>query len=138
MSRPRTSAPKTDKEIHYLGKDLILWATEETKEKRTAFSFWYALKHGMVRKQWKALLKLDIFRPYYETARSSLARKLHNDELEKGLTHRYLRLYDREIADEEDEKARYDAEVKKQSEPEKHFYFYDRDPTKRDGNTDPT
>jgi len=110
--RPRVQLPPDEKVVE-LGKDLVQWAAEETDDKRTAFSFWYALKHNLIREEWKALLKLDLFRPYYEKARASLAKKLHNDELEKGLTHRYLRLYDREIADEEDEKARFDADLKK-------------------------
>lgn len=115
---PRTTAPPKEKIIE-LGKDLVQWATEETDDIRTSFSFWYSLKHGIIYTQWKRLKTFEEFRPYYEQARSALARKLHKQELEKGLAHRYVRMYDRELADEEDDKAKYDAELRKDTEKEK-------------------
>ena len=100
-------------EVIQLGEDLVAWATEETEEKRTAWSFWYALKHGMIQSHWKSLKKLPEFRPYYEIARSALASKIHNDTLEKGMAHRYIRLYDRDLAANEDEDAIFNNDLKK-------------------------
>lgn len=111
VGAPRTTCPSKEECIE-LGKDLVEWATEETKEIRTAFCFWYGLKHGILFKTWKLMKQKDEFRPYYERARAALAQKMHVQELEKGMSHRYIRMYDRDLTENEDEKVKYDAEVK--------------------------
>lgn len=113
--RPRYTSPSPE-EVIKLGEDLVQWATEPTSEKRTAWSFWYCLKHGMIQTQFKALKNLEEFKPYYEIARSAMAQKIHNEELEKGMAHRYVRMYDRELAEEEDQTKRDDADIKRMSD----------------------
>lgn len=107
---PRTTSPSKEEAIE-LGKDLVQWATEPTEEKRTSFQFWYCLKHFMIREQFKALKQLPEFRPYYELARAAMSQKLHSDELEKGMAHRYARMYDLDLAESEDEELRYKSEL---------------------------
>jgi len=114
--RPRYIEPKSKEECEKLGEELLLWATEPTEEKRTSLGFWYSLEKGILRQDWKALIKREEFRPYYESAQLALARKLHNDELEKGMAQRYLRLFDRDLVEEENEQAKYDADLKKSEE----------------------
>lgn len=109
---PRITTPPVEECIK-LGKDLVQWATEETDDIRTSFSFWYALKHGIIYEHWKLLKQKEEFRPYYEIARAALACKLHKQQLEKGLSHRYIGMYDRELSDHEKEIADQDAERKK-------------------------
>lgn len=109
--RPRTASFESEEMIK-LGKDLVEWATEETKDIRTSFCFWYGLKHGILLKTWKLMKQREDFRPYYERARAALAKKLHTQELEKGMSHRYIRMYDQELSENEDEKVKYDAEAK--------------------------
>lgn len=116
--RPRDVTPPDD-ELHRLGDDLVKWATEPTEEKRTAFQFWYALRHGMILKQWKLLKQHPVFSPYYEKARAALSQKLHNDELEKGMAHRYARMYDQELAQEENEEVLFKEKAKKGEEEQK-------------------
>ena len=99
--QPRTTTPEKKKVIE-LGKDLVRWASEETEELRTSWAFWYAIEHSMIESHWKALKKLPEFRPYYEIARAYLSQKIHSQQLEKGMCHRYIRLYDRELAGLED------------------------------------
>ncbi|MDC7243636.1 MAG: hypothetical protein PQJ44_06845 [Sphaerochaetaceae bacterium] len=116
MVRPRKSTPQKDEEIIALGEDLVKWATEETEEKRTSFVFWYSLKHMMLREHWKNLKKIELFRPYYEQARAALANKIHKNELEKGMAHRYIRMYDLDVTEQEDKDADREAERKKATE----------------------
>ncbi len=110
---PRITTPPKEECIK-LGQDLVQWATEETSEIRTSFSFWYALKHSIIYEHWKLLKQKDEFRPYYEKARAALASKLHKQQLEKGLAHRYIRLYDRELSDAEDQDKIFDSNLKKE------------------------
>jgi hypothetical protein len=112
--RPRTSSPSPEECIE-LGKDLVEWVTEETTEKRLLFSQWWSLKQGMLKKEWKALKEIPQFLPYYEQAQSALALKAIDGTMEKSFGHRYIRLYDRELIEEENNQARFDAELKKMS-----------------------
>lgn len=116
MGRDRKLVPETDAEIIALGEELLEWAStpEDAANgiKKTTWSFWYAIEKDMVLKEWKALLKMDIFRPYYEKARAYLARNLHNNSLEKGLAHRYIRYYDLFLAENEDEDKANDIALK--------------------------
>ena len=84
----------------------------------------------MTRDVFKALVKREEFRPYYESARAALLHKLHSEELEKGITQRYLRLYDRDLSDLEDDQVRLKAELAKESLDGNQVYLVQRDPTK--------
>lgn len=109
---PRTVSPPPE-EVIKLGEDLLKWMSEKTNEKRTVWALWYT-SHWLLEKDWKNLKQRPEFVPYYERARALMANKLHNDVLEKGIAHRYLRLYDRELCAHEDEDKRYEYELKKQ------------------------
>lgn len=111
VGAPRTTCPSIEECVE-LGKDLVKWATEETKELRTAFCFWYSLKHGFLRSDWKLMKQKKEFRPYYEQARAALAKKMHTQELEKGMSHRYIRMYDRDLEEDENEQKKFDASLK--------------------------
>ncbi len=112
---PRITTPPKEECIE-LGKDLVKWATEETNEIRTSFSFWYALKHSIIYEEWKLLKQKKEFRPYYEKARAALASKLHKQQLEKGLSHRYIGMYDRELTEHENDQAKFNASLKKEEQ----------------------
>jgi len=126
MVRPRMDYP-TELEVPALGEDLVKWATEPTdptEPPRTAWSFWYALVHGMQEKHWKALKKYEEFRPYYEIARAALAQKTHSNVLEKGMAHRYVGLYERDLYHFEDEKADKDAIRKENVAPKENNFTF--------------
>ncbi len=111
--RPRTSSPPPE-ECVKLGKELVKWATEETKEWRCLFQQWYSLEKGIRRKDWKNLILAPEFSPYYEKAQAALAKKAVDGTIEKSFGHRYIRLYDKALIDEENEQAKHDANLKKE------------------------
>lgn len=119
---PRIVTPPKEECIK-LGEDLVQWATEETDDIRTSFSFWYSLKHSIIYEEWKLLKIKPEFKPYYEKARAALASKLHKQQLEKGLSHRYIGMYDRELAEHEKEIADEDATRKKSIEGAKQSIY---------------
>lgn len=100
--RPRTVSPSPEECIK-LGEDLLKWATEPTKEWRCLFQQWYSLKMGIRRKDWKTLIQSPEFLPYYEMAQASLAVKCVNGTMKDGFGQRYIRLYDRDLKEEENE-----------------------------------
>lgn len=104
IGRPRTQIPEKE-EVVELGKDLVKWASEPSELPRTLWSSWYAAKHWFIKKQWEALKVLPEFKCYYEVARALMAQKLHAGVIEKGLAHRYLGYYDRDVYDYEDKEA---------------------------------
>ncbi len=112
--RPRTTSPSPEECIE-LGKDLVKWATEKTKEKRLLLSQWWSLKHHMLRDEWKALKHIPEFLPYYHEAQVAMAIKTIDGTMEKSFGHRYIRLYDRELVEEENNQMRWEAELKKMS-----------------------
>src|ERR1700690_3481836 len=99
--RPRTSIPEKE-ELIELGEDLLDWASEKKKgELRCRWSEWYAKKHFFIRKQWKRMLDTEEFRPYYEAAQPYLAEKWIDGTINQSIAHRYLRIYDPELKEEE-------------------------------------
>jgi hypothetical protein len=100
--RPRTSIPEKE-ELIELGKDLLAWASEKKKgELRCRWCEWYACKHFFIRKQWKRMLDTEEFRPYYESAQAYLAEKWIDGTINQSIAHRYLRIYDPELRENED------------------------------------
>lgn len=112
---PRTVSPPPEECIR-LGEDLVKWATESTKEWRCLFQQWYSLKQGILRREWKLLIQIEEFRPYYEKAQAALAVKCVNGTMKDGFGLRYIRLYDRDLVEEENEKAKMDAEIRRQDQ----------------------
>lgn len=119
--RPRYTTPPKEECIR-LGKDLLEWAQVEDKEDpRTRFTQWYCLKHSLLKNEWKALILLPEFVPYYQKARVYLARRCLDGTLEKSFGHRYIRLYDKDLADEEDDLVHLKREVSRKAERESLF-----------------
>ena len=110
--RPRTSSFEKEEMIN-LGKELVQWVTEETDEFRFLFSQFYSIKMGILRKDWKAMVQAPEFLPYYEQAQAALALKCLNETVKEGFGHRYLRLYDRELVEEENEQKKFESELRK-------------------------
>ncbi len=103
--RPRESIPEK-KELIKLGEDLLAWATEKKKgELRCRWCQWYAIKHFLIRAQWKRMLDTPEFRPYYEAAQAHLAQRYVDGSVNQSIAHRYLRIYDPELKDEENKDA---------------------------------
>lgn len=115
VGRPRTSSPSPE-ECIALGKELVNWLTEPTTEPRLIFQQWYSIKKKILRKEWKTLIQSPEFLPYYEQAQSILAIKCLNGKIKEGFAHRYLRLYDRDLIECEDEHAKFKASLSREGE----------------------
>ncbi len=111
VGKPRTVSPPSNDCVE-LGEDLVKWATEETKEWRCLFQQWYSMKKGILRKDWKALIQVPEFLPYYEKAQSALAVKCQI-LMKEGFGQRYLRLYDRNLVEEENENKKFELQIQK-------------------------
>jgi hypothetical protein len=107
--RPRTSIPQKD-ELIELGKDLVEWAFSQQKNGpiRVRFCDWYT-DRGFVRKQWETFRTLPEFIWYYEKARSLMSLRYVDGTVNQSIAHRYLRMYDPELRDEENADADLEA-----------------------------
>ncbi len=112
--RKRTSTPSPEECIE-LGEELLKWATEPTEEFRFRFAQWYSVKKHILRKDWKNLIKSPEFSPYYEEVQSIFADRCLDGTVKEGFGQRYLRLYDRDLIEEENEQAKFDAQLKKET-----------------------
>ncbi len=110
--RPRECIPEKEEMIQ-LGEDLVKWASEKKKgELRCRWCEWYACKHFFIRKQWKRMLDTPEFRPYYEAAQPYLAEKWIDGTINQSIAHRYLRIYDPELKEHENEDSDVECERK--------------------------
>jgi len=109
---PRTTSPPKE-EVIELGKKLVKWATEESKELRCRFCEWYTLEEiGMIKKEWKALVQLPEFRLYYERARAALGRRYLDGTINPSVGHRVMWHYVPESAEQEKEKIDHQEEAR--------------------------
>lgn len=111
--RPRSAIPEKE-ELIELGKELVKWASEEQKKGepiRVRFCDWYTAK-GFIRKQWEHMREKPEFQWYYELARSLMAIRYIDGTVNQSIAHRYLRMYDPELRDEENKDAN-DNELRK-------------------------
>lgn len=115
MARPRTSVPEHD-ELVELGKDLVEWATEKTKELRCRYCQWYSGKHGFLAKQWDHMLEKPEFRGYYEQAQLALAQRFLDGSVNPSIAHRFLRIYCPDVKLDENELEAYKASLRKEEE----------------------
>lgn len=120
--RPRTATPSPEECIE-LGKDFVQWATEPTKEWRCLVGQWYCLKHGILKKDWKLLKQNPQFSPYYEMGMAALAKKALDGTMEKSFGHRYIRLYDQELVEAENDQAKFEADLRKIEEKKEDTKF---------------
>lgn len=113
--RPRSAIPEKA-DLIKLGENLVEWASAKQKKGesiRVRFCDWYT-EEGFVRKQWEHMREKTEFQWYYERARSLLALRYLDGTVNQSIAHRYLRMYDPEIRDEEDKDADV-AELRKAS-----------------------
>lgn len=106
--RPRVFE-MSEEECKKLGEDLLEWAK---KPDSLLMSMFYCVEKHIARDNWKLLVVRDEFSPYYKEAQALLAQKCINGGMEKSFGHRYIRLYDRELREDEDETARFNHDLK--------------------------
>lgn len=108
--RPRTAIPEKE-ELIELGKQLVEWASKKNQKNepiRVRFCDWYT-DQGFIRKQWEHMREKPEFQWYYEKARSLMALRYVDGTVNQSIAHRYLRMYDPELRDDEDKSADIDA-----------------------------
>ena len=104
--RPRTSIPEKE-ELIELGKDLVEWASRQQRKDqpiRVRFCDWYT-DRGFIRKQWEEFRDKPEFSWYYEKARSLMGLRYIDGTVNQSIAHRYLRIYDPELRESEDQDA---------------------------------
>jgi len=104
---PRTVSLSIE-EMEELGKELLEWVLiekgEDEKYPRSRFAQFYSIKKMIPRKSWKAFIQLPEFLPYYEAAQAILAQRcMDQDVMEKSFGHRFLRLYERDVVEDEND-----------------------------------
>jgi len=113
MGTHRTTTPE-DPELEKLGEELVKWATEESKELRFQLKQWWCLEKGLLKKQWDLMCEKPVFQAYYERAQTALSTRYVDGSINAPIANRFLRLYFPEIRKEEDEKAKYLANLNKE------------------------
>lgn len=115
--RPRTVSPEPEECIK-LGKEFLEWAAKEDPENpRFRFAQWYSIEKMMPRKKWKTLIQSDQFLPYYESAQAYLAKRCMDPKvIDKSFGHRYIRMFDRDVVESENEEVAFKAEMAKKEE----------------------
>ena len=116
---PRTVSP-TKVECIELGKHLVKWAKEEDKkDPHTRFAQWYSLEKEILRKHWKTLIQREEFVPYYEGAQAALAKRVMDPKvMDKSFGNRFIRCYDKELVESENEEVAFKAQAAKKQEEE--------------------
>lgn len=131
--RPRTISLSPE-EMEELGLEMVEWVK---KNDPLHLSQWYCIEKGYTDKEWDTMHVCPEFFPYYEQALKIVGLKYldKNSNVRDGIAHRWMRVYFKDFRDREDEKAKFDADLKKAQETNNNYYFYDRDPTQREGDT---
>lgn len=108
---PRTVSP-TPEECIKLGKELVAWAKVDDKDNpHLRFPEFYSIEKMIPKKKWMAIIQLREFLSYYETAKCYLSKRCLNGGMEKSFGHRYIRIYDSELREEENDLLRLKAEL---------------------------
>lgn len=117
FGRPRTVIPEDD-ELIELGKKMVEYFSEPTKEVRCMFSQWYT-RQGFKLNQWKQMITQPVFQSYHEQARMLIATNHTNGTINPSIAHRFLRHYAPEVKEEENEELEHKANLNKpiSSEP---------------------
>ena len=114
---PRKVSPSPDECIK-LGKECLEWVKGGgTKtDPRTTFAQFYSLVKMIPRKTWKSIIQTQEFLPYYESCQAILAKRCMDGTMEKSFGHRYIRLYDRNLVESENEEVEAKAKANKKEE----------------------
>lgn len=111
--RPRTiSFSKPD--MIKLGQEMVQWVV---LNQPIHLSQWYTIEKGFIYNQWKAFLQCPEFLPHYEKALKIVGLHYISGESKKikdNISQRWQRVYFKDLKEEEDETAAYNASLKKE------------------------
>lgn len=114
--RPRTIS-LTEDEMIALGQEMVDFVTQNEHIVYN-LSDWYTIEKGYTYNEWKTFIQKQEFLPYYEKALRIVGRKYLAKEspIEPSLKQRWLRLYFRDIREQEDKTLDEDLQRKKDLE----------------------
>lgn len=110
--RPRTTS-FVPEEMIKLGEEMIEWVRENDP---LHLSQWYTIEKGFIYEEWKSFIKRPEFIPYYQRALKMVGVKYldgGSKRIKDGISHRWQRVYFKDLKDQEDEDAKEEADRKK-------------------------
>lgn len=116
VGAPRSICPPPTDMIA-LGEEMIQWISEN---KPLHLSQFYTIHKGYTYNQWKAFILKAEFHPYYEKALKMVGVQYLDKEsrIRDSISQRWQRVYFKDLKEEEDETAQFNANLKAQSIPE--------------------
>jgi len=113
--RPRTTS-FSEEEMILLGQEMVNWVTLHLNDVYN-LSDWYTVEKMFTYKEWKAFIQKPEFLPYYEKALKLVGKKFlaKDSPIEPSIKHRWGRVYNKDLKEEEDETAAYNASLNKVS-----------------------
>lgn len=115
--RPRTVSLPPDDMVK-LGEEMLEWL--QNNPDTLHLSKWYSQTKMFTYKQWDTFTKAPEFFPYYEKALSIVAEKYIDGTIHPSISQRFLRIYFKDVRDSEDEKMRFEYELKGKAEQAKY------------------
>jgi len=104
MGVPRTVCPEDD-ELKELGEEMLAWVNENNP---LHIREWWLIHKDITEKSWDVMCQKDIFLHYYNKALSVVAKNYidKDSQVPDSIKNRFLRMYFKDLRDEEDEKKR--------------------------------
>ena len=96
--RPRTVS-FSPSEMEVLGNEMVTWVSNKQP---LHLSEWYTIHRGFTYNEWKTFLAREEFIPYYERALKVVATKYLNGDVHPSIAQRWLRVYFKDLREEED------------------------------------
>lgn len=112
---PRTVSFSPEEMIK-LGEEMVKWVKEHPNILH--LSEWYTIEKMFTYNQWKTFLQRQEFVPYYEIALKLVGKKYldKTSNVRDNISHRWLRIYYKDLKDQEDEDKKYEASLKNESD----------------------
>ena len=120
--RPRTVSPEP-KEMIALGEEMINWL--KLHPEALHLSEWYSLEKHYLFSEWDTMSKRPEFVPYYERAMFIIGKKYldKTSNVREGASHRWQRLYFKDLRKLEDDDSNAEAARKKEIESPKNSNY---------------
>ena len=93
----------SDEELVKLGMEMVEWVKVN---KPTHLSEFWSLEKWILRENWKRLMQIPAFLPYYDIALAYVALSARDGTLEKSIAQRFMSLYHLDLRDQEREIAK--------------------------------
>lgn len=105
--RPRTVSMAPN-DMEALGQEMLDWVMEN---KPLHLKQWYSIEKMILYREWKAMIQVPEFLPYYEKALSQVSLGYIDGTIDKGIANRFLRGMFRELKEEENEEAEFKSKL---------------------------